>query len=271
MAVLNRHRVLILAVVVLSFCCVATATHRFAQCAKTKSLQSKSVYVLVAATGLKAGSYVSKENVDIKQVRVDAPWLKMPNVIVLKKPEDRARYGAQLISRDKEKGALLTKEDLMGTALDSLPLDMRGYSFTPETLQGWNHQTSPGDRVNLYWVGKHVSAESPNLKRSIIFLQNVRVIDVQRTKETNQLTSIVLSLTDDEIRAMLALDGGQLHMSLRNRTDKGTSSIGEMTSTQAIKDIEILQEMRIKRGKTGCRYPSKVPKANIIIETGHKK
>lgn len=260
-------------IVLIAMLGVAVVTHHLSQ--KTKTSPSKTIHVLVASKALKAGAFASKDDVQVKSLRVaDDMLLNMPNVIVLKTPEDKHRYNDKRLYRDKDKGALLTHEDLMGNAVESMPLGMRGYTFYPSTLKGWNHNMKPDDYVNLYWVGTptHPEAEAKG-KISVIFLQHLHVVSVRPTKQGDALESVTLSLTDEEIEAILALPGGQLHMSLRPFQDKAMSAVVKTSSKSALQNIELIQELRIKRRRTGCRYPSNKKKlaaeSGLIIETSN--
>ncbi len=203
-----------------------------------------------------------------KEVRLDNETLELMGNPRFIHQRDLDLYLGELIEHPIAEGQLLTVHDIRSPTYrmaSTIEPGERGYTLPREDIKGWSHEFKAGDRVDLLWK---IQAELPHktlpIKPGTTFtvLQKVKILHVHTTPGEE---SITLELTREEVKHILSLPTGELHILLRNYEDIETIPGGEYISPEkSLENLDILQHKRQKRHTHQKRHKKKT-------EPGHKK
>lgn len=249
-------------------------------------LIGETVPVIKAARTIPAGTPLSRELVTTDDVPVK---FLPPNPVEAK---DLEIYLGQAVSVNIQEGAMVLTSDFSVAEVSrdlagKIPKDERALSIPVDQISGVSGLLRPGDRVDLLATfpvsdkdqlvpsgdggGASVGYVTMTLLQNVTLLATGQLISNVggEQKNRNNYSTVTLSVTIDEAELLtIAQTRGKLTLLLRNSGDVETGKIVKTSLVDVMRNLELIQEKRVKRAK---RRPQKPKGDGFRIEVGDER
>ncbi len=267
---MKKKRLLVAAIIVGAFASALFYLYVSQKEAERRELEGKRLPVVVAATDIPAGTQLTKNHIDYREV----PEMYLPPNPIFDR--EASTYIGATVSTNIRTGDMILSSDFARadrkqTLSTRVPPDERAYTMPVSKTTGLAGLVKPGDRVDvIYTVPLNTESESITEGQrtvsgfvTLTLLQNVTVLasgsqlaQGQQNKEPRGgYDTLTLSVTPTEVELLtIAQTRGTISYSLRNREDYDHVKLSKTSLKKTLEeDLEVIQEKRQRRTRRPTR------------------